>query len=427
MKAKNTIIHPFWLGKRTFKTQISEVSSKPPIFYKDKMKNSRVESIDLLRGLVMVIMALDHTRDYFYLGSLVSDPTNLGTTTPILFFTRFITHFCAPVFVFLAGTSAFLYGSKYTTTKLFKFLFSRGIWLILLELVLINFLWFFDTTYGFIHLQVIWAIGFSMICLSILVYLPKKVLLAIGIILVAGHNLLDGIHMEGNSLKSVLWYLLHQESFIPLGESRMIGIHYPVLPWIGVMVLGYCFGIFYEKGFNVSIRKIWLIRIGVGATLIFFVLRGINNYGDLVPWSQQKNITYTILSFLNVTKYPPSLAFLLITLGPSMLFLFATDNIKNKLTNFFVVFGRVPLFYYFLHILIIHLTAMLVLIITGGNWKDMILNNQIFETDRLATYGYSLWVVYLIWICILLLIYPLCKWYMKYKYNNRDKWWLSYL
>jgi uncharacterized membrane protein len=392
-----------------------------------KIKNSRIESIDLLRGLVMVIMALDHTRGYFHLGSMTNDPTNLETTTPILFLTRFITHFCAPVFVFLAGTSAFLYGSKKTRTELFKFLFSRGLWLIFLELVLNDFLWFFDINYEFIHLQVIWAIGFSMICLSFMVYLPKKVILAIGIVVIAGHNLLDGITMEGTSLRSILWYLLHQQNLVPLGESRMLGISYPVLPWIGVMVLGYCFGTFYEKGFDVSVRKRWLMRIGIGATLLFFILRGINDYGDLVPWSHQKNITFTILSFLNVTKYPPSLAFLLITLGPSLIFLFVTDNIKNKLTNFLIVFGRVPLFYYFLHILILHLAAMLGLVMTGGNWKDMIMNGQVFESGRLATYGYSLWVVYIVWICIILLLYPFCNWYMKYKSNNRDKWWLSYL
>jgi uncharacterized membrane protein len=400
------------------------ISSK---FHMERIKNSRVESIDVLRGLVMVIMALDHTRDYFHLGATLSDPANLETTTPILFFTRFITHFCAPVFVFLAGTSASLYGSKKPTTELFKFLFSRGIWLIFLELVLTDFLWWFDITYSFIYLNVIWAIGFSMICLSFLVYLPKKVLLAIGIILVAGHNLLDNIIMEGNSIKSVLWYLLHQKNNIPLGESRILSIGYPVLPWIGVMVLGYCFGTFYEKGFDVSLRKKWLIRLGVVVTLLFFILRGINIYGDLVPWSNQKDITYTILSFLNVTKYPPSLTFLLITLGPSFLFLYATDKLRNKLTDFFIVFGRVPLFYYFLHILIIHLTAIMVHTINGGNWKDLISNNVIHESGHLATYGYSLWVVYLVWICIVLLLYPLCKWYMKYKNNNKHKWWLHYL
>jgi uncharacterized membrane protein len=233
----------------------------------------------------MVIMALDHTRDFFHLGALVSDPTNLETTTPILFFTRFITHYCAPVFVFLAGTSAFLYGNKKTTNELSKFLFSRGVWLIFLELLVNNFLWRFDINYGFIHLQVIWAIGFSMICLSILIYLPKNILLAIGIILVAGHNLLDGIIMEGSSLKSIIWYLLHQQSYFLISENRWIGITYPVLPWIGVIVLGYCFGTFYQKGYDVTIRKKWLIRLGVGATLLFFILRGINVYGDLAPWS----------------------------------------------------------------------------------------------------------------------------------------------
>jgi uncharacterized membrane protein len=254
-----------------------------------------------------------------------------------------------------------------------------------------------------------------------------KVILAVGIILVAGHNLLDGIKMEGVSLKSVLWYLLHQENFVPLGETRLMGISYPVLPWIGVIALGYCFGAFYKKGFDISIRKKWLLRIGIGATLLFFILRSINVYGDLVPWSHQKNLTFTILSFLNVTKYPPSLAFLLITLGPSLLFLLGTDSVKNKLADFLIVYGRVPLFYYFLHILIIHLAAIFGLLITGGDWKIMILNAEAFENSRLETYGYSLWVVYLFWICVILLLYPLCKWYMNYKRNNRDKWWLSYL
>jgi uncharacterized membrane protein len=390
---------------------------------------TRVESIDLLRGLVMVIMALDHTREYFHLGAMigVNDPTNLDTTTPILFLTRFITHYCAPVFIFLAGTSSCLYGSRKTKPELFKFLFSRGVWLIFLEIVLNNFLWWFDITYGSIILQVIWAIGFSMICLSFLVYLPKKILLAVGIILIAGHNLLDGIAVKGQSLGAILWYVLHQPNWIQISENRWVSIVYPVLPWIGVMVLGYCFGTFYEKGFDSTIRKKWLVRLGLGATLLFFIVRGINVYGDLVPWSHQRNFTYTVLSFFNVTKYPPSLTFLLMTLGPSLLFLYATDEWKNKLTDVFVVFGRVPLFFYFFHIFIIHLSAMLGLLMSGRNCLDMILNNQLMDSGRLITYGYSLRVVYLVWIAVVLSLYPFCKWYMEYKSSHRDKWWLSYL
>ena len=369
----------------------------------------------------MVIMALDHTRHYF--GSSIPDPTDLDNTTPILFFTRFITHYCAPVFIFLAGTSAFLYGKNKTKNELFKFLFLRGLWLIFLEIVLNDFLWFFDADYEFIQLQVIWAIGVSMICLSVMIYFPYIVILIMGIIMVAGHNLLDGITMEGNSIKAVFWYILHQVNNFPLSENRMVGISYPVIPWNGVMMLGYCLGKFYQKGISDSFRKKWLLQIGLGTTILFLIIRGINVYGDPAPWSQQKNILYTILSFLNVTKYPASLSFLLITLGPSLLFLFGTDNAKNKLTDFFIVFGRVPLFYYFLHIFILHLAVTFIQV----NWREGIFHSQTFNSTPLGTSGYSLWAVYIIWICVILLLYPLCKWYMKYKSNNRDKWWLSYL
>ena len=368
----------------------------------------------------MIVMALDHARHYFHVGY---DPTNLEITTPILFFTRFITHYCAPVFVFLAGTSAYLYGCKKTKPELSKFLFSRGLWLIFLEIFLNDFIWFFDKDFEFIQLQIIWVIGFSMICLAFLIYLPQKMILAIGILLIVCHNLLDSITMEGNSLKSVTWYILHQVNTFPLGENRSVGISYPLIPWPGVMMIGYCFGVLYKKEFIVSARKKWLLLIGSGMIILFFIIRGINVYGDPVPWSQQKNLTYTILSFLNVTKYPASLTFLLITLGPAILFLSGVENIKNKLTDFCIVFGRVPLFYYFLHIFILNLTATII----GGNWKGWILNGQNFDSGRLGDNGYNLWIVYLIWICVVILVYPLCKWYMNYKINHPDKWWLSYL
>ncbi|MDO5969952.1 heparan-alpha-glucosaminide N-acetyltransferase domain-containing protein [Flavivirga aquimarina] len=393
-----------------------------------QVKSTRIESIDILRGIVMVIMALDHVRDYFHYGSFFTNPTNLETTTPFLFFTRFITHYCAPIFVFLAGTSAFLYGSKKTKPQLFKFLFTRGFWLIFLEIFLNNLIWWFDLTYGFIGLQVIWAIGFSMVILSLLIYIPKKILLVIGLILVAGHNLLDGITMQGTSIKSIIWYLLHQSNFIPINSNTMVAFAYPVIPWIGLMVLGYCLGSLYKKEFDITIRKKWLLVLGFGAIVSFFIIRGINIYGDLVPWVVQDTNTKTVLSFFNVTKYPPSLSYLLITIGPALLFLYAIETVKNQITNFFLVFGRVPLFYYFLHVLVIHTAAVLGLVITGDDWRRMILNNDAWRTGNLATnYGYSLFAVYLIWAGVILLLYPLSKKYMAYKANNKDLWWLSYL
>lgn len=392
-----------------------------------EINKSRIESIDILRGVVMVIMALDHVRDYFYYGSFFNDPTNLETTTPILFFTRFITNFCAPVFVFLAGTSAFLYGSKKSKSALFKFLFTRGIWLIFLEIVVNNFIWTFDFTYSLQIFQVIFAIGFSMICLSLLISLPKTVVLIIGISFIAGHNTLDGILLKGQSIQSIIWYFLHQENALVYGTDKIVVLHYPLIPWIGLMTLGYLFGTLYQKDFNTSLRKKWLLILGIGPILIFVILRGLNVYGDLVPWSIQGSATKTILSFFNVTKYPPSLLFLSITMGPAMLFLYAYENTKNKLTNFFLAFGRVPLFYYFTHLLVIHVLAIIGLLFFGGNWHDMILTGKGFMSETLKTYGYSLFMVYIVWIGIILLLYPFCKRYMNYKAHNKDKWWLSYL
>tara|TARA_A100000171_G_scaffold51660_1_gene66665 strand:- start:22369 stop:23550 length:1182 start_codon:yes stop_codon:yes gene_type:complete len=390
-------------------------------------KTNRIESIDVLRGVVMVIMALDHVRDYFHYGSFFVDPTNIDTTTPALFFTRFITHYCAPVFVFLAGTAAFLYGSKKTKPELFKFLITRGIWLIFLEMVVNNLIWTFDLTWSIQIFQVIWAIGVSMVCLSFLIYLPKKIILILGVILIAGHNLLDGIVMQGQSFQDIVWYVLHQQNALVVNQNHLIIVQYPLLPWIGLMALGYVFGTLYQRDFVVEVRKKWLLGLGFGALAVFFIVRGLNTYGDLTPWVVQENTTKTILSIFNVTKYPPSLLFFCITLGPALIFLYAFENTKNKLTDFFLVFGRVPLFYYFLHVLIIHLMALIGILIFGGNPQDMILTAQGFMNANLSTYGYSLEVVYLVWLGVVLLLYPLSKKYMKYKAANKNKWWLRYL
>jgi uncharacterized membrane protein len=267
-----------------------------------------------------------------------------------------------------------------------------------------------------------------MVCLSFLIYLPKKTILVIGILLIAGHNVLDGIVMEGQSFQSILWYLLHQEHMIVSAASdKLIFLHYPLIPWIGLMALGYCFGQLYEKDFDAQLRKKWLLGLGFGALALFFVLRAINIYGDLVPWTVQNTTTKTVLSFFNVTKYPPSLLYLCITVGPSLLFLVAVENVKNKISDFFLVFGRVPLFFYFLHVLVIHVFAIIGILLFGGTWQDMILTAESFLGGNLATYGYSLFVVYLVWIGVVLMLYPFCKKYMMYKANNKDKWWLSYL
>lgn len=392
-----------------------------------KQLTNRIESIDILRGVVMVIMALDHVRDYFHYGSFFIDPTALDTTTPVLFFTRFITHYCAPVFVFLAGTSAFLYGSKKTKKQLFQFLLSRGIWLIVLEIVVNNLIWTFDINYSLQIFGVIWAIGVSMVYLAFLIYLPKKVLLGLGILLVAGHNLLDGLVMQGQNATSIFWYALHQQASVLVDTNHLILLYYPLLPWIGIIALGYFFGTFYQKGFDPDSRKKWLLRLGFGLLAFFFVVRGVNIYGDLVPWSYQDTTAKTIISFFNVTKYPPSLLFFCITLGPALLFLYAIERVKNKLTDFFLVFGRVPLFYYFLHILVIHLLAMVTMVLSGGNWQEMVLTAERFQNASLINYGFSLPVVYLVWVGVVLFLYPLSKKYMQYKASNRDKWWLSYL
>ncbi len=386
----------------------------------------RIESIDLLRGIVMVIMALDHTRDYFHKGSMVADPTDLATTTPMLFFTRILTHYCAPVFVMLTGTAAYLAGTKKTKKELFTFLFSRGLWLIFLELTLNNLIWWFDISFTVINMQVIWAIGFSMVILSFLIFLPVRLILIVGIIIVAGHNLLDKITMEGTGLRSVLWYLFHEMKVIQY-SNRIFYMQYAVLPWIGVMILGYCLGTLYNHQTLQAVRKKLLLWLGIGGILAFIIIRGINIYGDPNPWQTQKNTLYSIMSFINVNKYPPSLLYILMTLSPAMLILFATENVKSKVTDFFIVFGRVPLFYYFLHMLVIHTLAIFMLFISGGDWTLMIITSSNVTSSKWLEYGYPLYITFMIWILVIGFLYPICRSYQNYKFQNRDKWWLSYM
>ncbi|MBV6443421.1 MAG: DUF1624 domain-containing protein [Haliscomenobacteraceae bacterium CHB4] len=391
---------------------------------------SRVISLDLLRGIVMVIMALDHVRDFTHYGTFFNDPTNLATTNPALFFTRWITHFCAPIFVFLAGTSAFLYGVRRGSTRaLSRFLLTRGLWLIFMELTVINLGISFDISFSLHIFQVIWAIGLSMICLGGLVYLPKNALIAIGLLIVACHNLLDGIAMQGTSLPAVVWYFLHQANFLLTGPNSAVFIVYPVLPWIGLMALGYAFGHWYRPGSDSARRKAFLWKAGLVAIGLFVFLRTFNIYGDPRHWAPQKDFVFSVLSFLNTTKYPPSLLYLLMTLGPAMLFLYWAEDRFKRQEGFFATIGRVPFFYYILHFYVVHIVSVLGVLYAGLPWRynQLSAQNMAQPEPELLQYGYPLIVTYSIWLLVIAIMYPLCKWYDRYKRNNRDKWWLSYL
>ena len=374
----------------------------------------------------MIFMALDHIRDYFHADAFLFDPTDLTKTNVVLFFTRFITHYCAPVFVFLAGTSAFLVGIRKGKYELSIFLLTRGLWLIFLELFIINFGWFFNIQFPFIPLIVVWAIGIGMITLAAFLHLPLKVILGCGLLIIFGHNALDGVHVTGEGFGAVMWSILHEPAAFPM-DGMVLFVGYPVLPWIGVMLVGYCFGSFYKPDFDRAKREKMLLYLGSGAIILFVILRYVNIYGDPAHWSTQSTPVLTFLSFLNVTKYPPSLLYVLVTVGPAMIFLSFAEKIKGTLADAISVFGRVPMFYYLLHIYIIHLLAMAAAVLTGYDATAMIFTQWINGSPELQGYGFSLGIVYLIWIGVVLALYPLCRWYDKYKISNKDKVWPSYL
>ena len=397
----------------------------PPPPVERKAIKFRVGSIDLLRGTVMIIMCLDHVRDYFHADAFVYDPLDLEKGYPLLFFTRWITHFCAPVFVFLAGTSAFLSGQRKTKKELSFFLATRGLWLVIAEFTIVNFAWLFNWRLPTLPLTVIWALGISMIALSVFIHLPKKLILAIGIILVAGHNLLDPISVAEPGTKKFLWALAHEGGVFKIaGKNIFVG--YPVVPWIGLMALGYCFGQLYGSGFDPARRKRLLLIMGASAILLFVIVRFTNAYGDSALWSGQSTPLLTLLSFIKTTKYPPSLLYILMTIGPALLFLALTEKPLGKLGRIISVYGRVPFFYYLLHIYIIHLLALVAAEYFHNDWTDMIVSFWVNFDPQLRGYGFELWVTYVIWIVVVVALYPLCRWYDQYKKNNPQKKWLSY-
>ncbi len=385
---------------------------------------TRIQSIDLLKGLVMVIMALDHCRDYFHYSAFFFDATDPEQTTWAIFITRFITHFCAPAFSFLAGVSAFMIGKRKPINELSSFLFKRGLWLVFVEIIIINFAWKFDLNFTHIGLQTIWSLGISMIVLAGLIHLPKKLILAFSLVIIFGHNLLDNIHFEG----SYLWSMLHQPQKFEFAEGHKIIFAYSLLPWIAVMSLGYCFGSLYNSSFDVKKRKRILNVIGIGSLVLFFILIAINKYGNPVQWTNYGITSKTLMSIFNVNKYPPSLLYLLITLGGTVLFLANAEKLKGKVVNFFCVFGRVPFFYYILHIFLIHIIAVFAAEFTGFGWEIMVsMPKFVTRVEALKGYGFNLITVYIIWIIVIVLLYPLCKKFDSYKQSHKEKWWLSYL
>ena len=383
----------------------------------------------------MVIMALDHVRDFFFKAdvsgggaSVAMDPTNLATTTPWLFFTRWITHFCAPTFVFLAGTSVFLMGQKKTKSELSSFLITRGFWLVLVELFVITFAWTYNPFYNLFILQVIWAIGISMILFGLVIRLPFWFIFFLGFVIVFGHNLLDypdiNKNLKGGWLADLLYF--SNFSIYSLSKDHFFLIVYAFLPWWGVMMLGYCFGKLYGNTIDPLWRRKILLLLGSGLVLLFVILRLLKGYGDPVPMSeQQRGSVFTFLSFLNVNKYPPSLAFLSMTIGPAMIVLALLENIQNKVTGFFRTYGRVPMFYYILHFYIIHTIAIIVFFAQGFSTSEIVTKNNPF-LFKPPGFGFGLAGVYAVWLFVFLVLYPLCKKYNRYKSTHRH-WWLSYI
>jgi uncharacterized membrane protein len=384
----------------------------------------RLDSVDLLRGWIMVLMALDHVRDFFSRESMLFDPTDLTKTYPALFFTRWITHFCAPVFFFLAGTGAFLsLGRGKTKADLSWFLVTRGLWLVLLELTLVQFGWTFRFNFHELVGLVIWALGWSMIALAGLIHLPVWGIAAFGVVMIAGHNLLDGIRPQAFGSLAWLWTVLHVQDGFAFAPGFFFFVAYPLIPWIGVMAAGYAFGALLKR--DRRERRRILLWLGLGLTIAFVVIRAINIYGDASRWSAQKDALFTLLSFLNCSKYPPSLLYLLMTLGPAIIALSLFDRDLRRWSKPFIIFGRVPLFFYLLHVPLIHGLAVLFAYLrhgqAGGVWEGPPWGPDIVARYP-ANYGYGLLGVYAVWLLVVFLLYPLCRWFSEFKQRRREAW-----
>lgn len=396
----------------------------PPPLARGRPARRRIESVDVLRGIIMILMALDHTRDY--LGAAAVSPTNLATTTVPLFFTRWVTHFCAPTFFLLTGTGAFLAGRRRGTRNLAFFLVTRGAWLIVLELTVMRFLWQFNVDYQATVLTVLWALGWAMIVLAALVWLPTWAIAAFGILLVAIHNALDAVQPAAFGALAPFWTMLHVPGFLIPPPGRTVFAAYVLVPWVGVTAIGYALGTAYT--WDEGRRRSFLLWTGFACVAAFIILRTMNVYGDPVPWSTQHSATFTFLSFIDTTKYPPSLLFLLMTLGPALLVLRTVDEWTPRLLQPAVVYGRVPMFYYLAHVLVIHLIATAAAIVRYGSAHYAVTSPSLADYPMTQPPGWAapLPIVWVAWICVVLVLYLPCRWYADLKARSGSAL-LSYL
>jgi len=390
----------------------------------------RVEAIDAVRGTVMILMALDHVRDFIHSGAMFYSPTDLTQTTPLVFFTRWVTHFCAPTFMLLAGVGAFLWqqGNR-TKLQLSTFVLTRGLWLVALELTAMRLAYYFGVSLKYpILLLVLWALGVSMIVLAFLIWLPIRLLVVLSIAVITLHNLLDGANAAQFGPAAWAWNLLHQPGAFSFAGATVI-VGYPLVPWVAVMALGFCLGpLFLEDR---AVRRRYFTVIGAAVTVTFVAIRMLNGYGDPQPWTAQRSATYTVMSFLNTIKYPPSLDFLLMTLGPRFLALAWFDRPGLKPRNPLVVFGRVPLFYFVIHFYAAHAAAAVLALARYRTGALAFLFQPVPSMGGPpeqfpAQFGYDLGMVYLVWAILLLALYPACRWFAAIKAKRHD-WWLSYL
>ena len=396
----------------------------------DTRRQPRLAAIDVLRGLVMVVMALDHVRDFVHTGAMTFSPEDLSRTTPLLFFTRWITHVCAPSFVFLAGIGAQRwFGRERSASRLSIYLATRGVWLIVLELTLLRFGLNFRVTGPDPWLVlVLCALGLSMLGLTLLARLPVWLVATIGIAIIGLHNLLDPLQAQSFGSLAPVWLLLHQQGAFPIAGQAVV-VAYPVLPWVGVMATGFAAGALYDL--DPARRRRVLAWTGIGLVVSFVVLRTLNGYGDPQPWSTQRDPVFTMLSFLRTTKYPPSLLFLLMTLGPVMLMLAWLDRRVLRRDHPLAVIGRVPLFYYFGHFLLAHVVASCLAwlryrdatLAFAGPFPSVGGSREAFPPD----FGWPLSVVYVVWVLVVLAMYPLCRWYAAFKERHRGAWWAGYV
>lgn len=385
---------------------------------------TRIKTIDFVRGLVIVIMAIDHVRDLLHVTSFSADPLDLKTTTPLLFITRWITHLCAPTFVFLAGTSAYLMTMQQNNLNATrKFLFTRGLWLILLELTIINLGVWSDFEFRTFLLQVIFTIGSGFCLLALLLKLKARTLGVIGLLIICLHDLVTGLKIESYQGLDFVRTLFTDRGFFKISEERGLMVAYPILPWFGIMLLGFGFGKIFMQ--DDDQRKRNLVLAGAAALTLFVLLRIGNIYGDLRHWSVQDSFLYSLFSFIDVSKYPPSLQYTSITLGIMFFILRLSDGSNNVITAFFRTFGKVPMFFYVIHWYVIHISMYIMVFMQGYTTADIPLGLMQFGRPEGA--GMALGWIYLYWFFLISAMYPLCKWYGNYKSANPDKKWLRYL